>query len=513
MLKILNSEAGRLTILAKLIIVAVAVGGGMFGLRTLTSTNYGKSVLSKSSVSSDPETVKVSVVTWGGYIGGQYFNRGFKANTNSEYFKKYGLKVEFILQDDVASGREAFKAGKVDVIWATADSFPTEAKGLSDYEPQIVMQSDWSRGGDAIVARQGIHSINDLKGKKIACAIGTPSNSFLLYALKASDMTLDQITLVEKANAVDAASDFKAGAVDAAVVWSPDDQDCIQKVQGSTILKSTKEAAHIIADVFFVKKSYLEANREKVRNLVEGWLIGNAQINSDSSARSAATQVLVEGLNIDSGLANTMLNNVRLTTLGDNKNFFGLTQGYTGMTGEKLYVNMTQEYTKVNLAPPGTPDYRRVFNKSIIEGLNLTGAEHVAEPGERFTPATTTQATAPAFSTKKLSITFPTGSSTLDDNAKAIISMGFVDIAKGFSNTRIRVEGNTDNTGSESVNRALSLRRAKAVANYLVNEQSFDTNRIVVVGNGSAKPLPGVDQDISAGRAKNRRTDFELLGN
>lgn len=508
-----KNQSGRATLLAKLLIVGLAVGGTMLGLKTLNKTDYAKGVLSKTTLTSDADTVRVSVVTWGGYVGGQYYNRGFKANTNSEYFKKYGLKVEFVLQDDVAAGREAFKAGKVDVIWATADSFPTEAKGLSDYEPQIIMQSDWSRGGDAIVARQGIRSMNDLKGKKVSCAVGTPSHSFLLYALKASDMTIDQITLVEKANAVDAASDFKAGAVDAAVVWSPDDQDCVAKVQGSTILKNTKEAAHIIADVFLVKKSYLEANREKVRNLVEGWLRGNAEINSNASARAAAAQVLVEGLNVDKGLADTMIGNARLTTLGDNQNFFGLTPGYNGMTAEKLYVNMTQEYAKVNLAPAGTPDYRRVFNKSIVEGLNLSGSEHLAEPSERFTPVTAAHLTAPAFSTKKLSITFPTGSSTLDENAKAIISMGFVDIAKGFSNTRIRIEGNTDNTGSEAVNRPLSQRRAQAVADYLIREQGFDTNRIVVLGNGSSKPVSNADQNSKAARAKNRRTDFELLGN
>jgi NitT/TauT family transport system substrate-binding protein len=510
--KNINNESGRATLFAKLLIVAVVIGGGMAGLKLLTKTDYAKKELAKTTLSTDPDTVRVSVVTWGGYVGGQYFNRGFKANTNSEYYKKYGMKVEFILQDDVAAGREAFKAGKVDVIWATADSFPTEAKGLSEYEPQIIMQSDWSRGGDAIVARQGIRSINDLKGKKVSVAIGTPSHSFLLYALKASDMTVNDITIVEKSNAVDAAADFKAGAVDAAVVWSPDDQDCVQKVPGSSILKNTKEAAHIIADVFFVKKSYLESNREKMRNLVEGWLIGNAQINSDANARSEAAQILVEGLNVDKGLADTMIGNARLTTLGDNKNFFGLVPGYNGMTAEKLYVNMTQEYSKVNMAPAGTPDYRRVFNKSIIEGLTLNGSEHLAEPSERFTAPTTADVNAPAFSTKKLSITFPTGSSTLDENAKAIIAMGFVDIAKGFSNNRIRIEGNTDNVGSDTLNKPLSQRRAQAVADYLVREQGFDPNRIVVVGNGSTKPVPNVDQNTSAGRAKNRRTDFELLG-
>lgn len=506
-MNVINNQSGKMTLLAKLLLVGIVCGGAFGALRFLGSSNIAQNI-----ISNDPETVKVSVVTWGGYAGGQYFNRGFKANTESEYYKKYGMKVEFVLQDDVAAGREAFKAGKVDVLWATADSFPTEAKGLSDSEPVIIMQADWSRGGDAIVARAGLKGINDLRGKKVAVAIGTPSHSFLLYALKASDMSVKDLTLVEKSNAVDAASDFKAGAVDAAVVWSPDDEDCVSKVQGATILKNTREASKIIADVFLVKRSYLEKNREKVRNLVEGWLIGSAQINNNPQARLQAIKILAQGLNLDEGLAGKMLSNARLATLGDNKNFFGLNSGYSGITGEKLYVNMTQEYSKVGMAPSGTPDWRRISDSSIISSISLSGTENEAEADATFSAPTLAMQNAPAFSTKKLTITFPSGSATLDENAKAIITMSFVDIAKSFANTRIRVEGNTDNVGDENMNRLLSQRRAAAVVNFLVTEHRLDKNRFVIVGNGSSKPVQGVSNDTAEGRAKNRRTDFELLG-
>ena len=82
-------------------------------------------------------------------------------------------------------------------------------------------------------------------------------------------------------------------------------------------------------------------------------------------------------------------------------------------------------------------------------------------------------------------------------------------IAKGFSGTRIRIEGNTDNVGSPATNKALSLKRAQSVVNFLVKEYRFDKNRFIVVGNGSTKPV--ADNATADGRAKNRRTDFELL--
>jgi len=47
------------------------------------------------------------------------------------------------------------------------------------------------------------------------------------------------------------------------------------------------------------------------------------------------------------------------------------------------------------------------------------------------------------------------------------------------------------------------------VVNFLVKEYRFDKNRFIVVGNGSTKPV--ADNATADGRAKNRRTDFELL--
>ena len=85
-----------------------------------------------------------------------------------------------------------------------------------------------------------------------------------------------------------------------------------------------------------------------------------------------------------------------------------------------------------------------------------------------------------------------------------------VEIAKAFSNSRIRVEGNTDNTGSIVTNQTLSRKRAQSVVDYLVTVHGMNRNRFVVVGNGPGKPVSS--NDTEEGKAKNRRTDFQLIG-
>jgi NitT/TauT family transport system substrate-binding protein len=75
---------------------------------------------------------------------------------------------------------------------------------------------------------------------------------------------------------------------------------------------------------------------------------------------------------------------------------------------------------------------------------------------------------------------------------------------------KVRIEGNTDNVGSPDMNRDLSKKRAKSVADYLVKTYNFDPNRFIIVGNGPDKPV--ATNNTEEGKAANRRTEFQLLG-
>ncbi len=283
------------------------------------------------------------MVTWGGYAGGQYVNEGFEASEASRFYTDYGLKVEFKVLYDFEASRNAFRADQVKLLWQTIDAFPTVVNGLSDFDPVIVWQADWSRGGDAIVARRGITKVSDLRGKKIAVAELTPSHSFLLWMLDAGGgLTVNDVEIVPQASAIDAVEVFKAQRVDPAVVRSPDDILSLKAAPGSRVSESTRSAAYIIADVFMAKRSYVRDNEDKLKKLYEGWMRGAAEINSDPSARNHAAEVLARefterGTALSTAEASAMIGNVRLTTHGDNLNFFGINSDYRGVTGNDLF--------------------------------------------------------------------------------------------------------------------------------------------------------------------------------
>ena len=75
---------------------------------------------------------------------------------------------------------------------------------------------------------------------------------------------------------------------------------------------------------------------------------------------------------------------------------------------------------------------------------------------------------------------------------------------------RIKIDGYTDFIGSEGYNLELSVKRAKAIKNYLV-DRGVKSSNISIEGYGKQNPI--ANNATAAGRAKNRRVEFIITRN
>lgn len=103
---------------------------------------------------------------------------------------------------------------------------------------------------------------------------------------------------------------------------------------------------------------------------------------------------------------------------------------------------------------------------------------------------------------------FPFDSATLTPRAKEQLHA----LGRALESVSLRpysylVMGHTDAKGSADYNRALSLRRAKAVRSYLVNEFAIDPARLEAIGFG--KERLKVESDPYA--AVNRRVEVAMI--
>ena len=77
------------------------------------------------------------------------------------------------------------------------------------------------------------------------------------------------------------------------------------------------------------------------------------------------------------------------------------------------------------------------------------------------------------------------------------------------TNLKIEVSGHTDNKGSKSYNKRLSLNRAKSVVQHLL-DKGIDKKRMVSKGYGFDRPI--ATNETEEGRQLNRRTEFKIIG-
>lgn len=73
---------------------------------------------------------------------------------------------------------------------------------------------------------------------------------------------------------------------------------------------------------------------------------------------------------------------------------------------------------------------------------------------------------------------------------------------------KFEIQGHTDSSGSEELNKNLSQSRAEAVLFELLNQRIL-TSGIIAKGYGSINPI--ADNNTEEGRETNRRIEFKLI--
>jgi outer membrane protein OmpA-like peptidoglycan-associated protein/tetratricopeptide (TPR) repeat protein len=105
-------------------------------------------------------------------------------------------------------------------------------------------------------------------------------------------------------------------------------------------------------------------------------------------------------------------------------------------------------------------------------------------------------------------INFATNSFELNNHIVLVLNE-FIDFLTENPTVKVAIHGHTDNVGDPKENMTLSENRAKAVYDYLLLED-IEPSRLSFKGFGETKPV--AKNNSEEGRAKNRRTEFVIVG-
>ena len=110
--------------------------------------------------------------------------------------------------------------------------------------------------------------------------------------------------------------------------------------------------------------------------------------------------------------------------------------------------------------------------------------------------------------TIKQQVFFKTGKAVIEKKSLKLLDNVAAVIAAHPEIARVNIEGHTDNVGDPAKNLALSQGRAEAIVAYL-ETRGVQKERMWAKGFGDARPI--ADNKRTAGRAKNRRVEFQVV--
>ncbi|HTP27908.1 MAG TPA: phosphate ABC transporter substrate-binding/OmpA family protein [Anaeromyxobacteraceae bacterium] len=451
----------------------------------------------------------VGINTWAGHSPGIVANRGMGPNPQSLYKTRYGLDVRFVLLEDPAAKLAAFRKGDIDIMWNTVDNWAREASILAEQNQKAksVMMQDWSRGGDGIVSLASIRSVEDLKGKKIACTQFTPSHFLLLYLLAQSGLSPEERAAVEKniiftQDAPAAAAMFKAKQVDAAVTWEPDLSAAVTaRGDEAHVLVSTTAATNIIADTLCARQDLIDRAPDTVRDFIHGWFDGIEMIKADPAQAYA---VVAKALKLDEETVSGMLSGLKLTPYADNAQFYGLTGGKAHY--ETLFDTAFVIWRKKGLVSRPV-EAKEWADTRFLTALAPNYQQQKVEEPKLAAKAPTGRDR--AIINKQIQVHFTPGSDQIMAGSYFVLD-ALGDTMTSFGNTYLRIEGNTDAVGRPRANMVLSERRALAVKNYILNSfPGIPATRFQTIGRGQTNPI--APNSSETGRQLNRRTDIKVV--
>ena len=187
------------------------------------------------------------------------------------FYEEEGL--DFTLRIFGAGGEymSAFLSNQLDgVSPVSSEAVIMKAQG-KDFK--IVLVQDSSLGGDGILAKDSITSIEDFKGKKVAVDTSGVSYFFLLQVLKEAGLTKDDITAVNTEPAAAAAA-FQSNNVDIAVTYAPYLSEAAEAVPDGRIIYDSSQMPTAIADLYLFDTAYIESNPAAVQAFVNATMKG-----------------------------------------------------------------------------------------------------------------------------------------------------------------------------------------------------------------------------------------------
>ena len=281
------------------------------------------------------EPLKIGYSDWPGWVAWQ-------VAIDKGWFKEADVNVKFEWFDYSAS-MDAFTAGKIDAVLMTnGDALVTGAGGARS---TMILITDYSNGHDMILAKPGIKSVSDLKGKKVAVETGLVEHLLLRNAMKKAGMKAGDIEIVNsKTNEMPqmlASKDIVAVGA-----WEPIAGQARKAAPGAKAIYTSADEPGLIYDVLAVNPSSVNAHRAEWQKVVKLWDRVVSYIE-DPKTQPDAVKIMAARSGVSTAEYLPLLKGTKLLSLEEGRKVYVKANGYQSLYGSTEIANTFNWYNKV----------------------------------------------------------------------------------------------------------------------------------------------------------------------
>jgi NitT/TauT family transport system substrate-binding protein len=306
---------------------------------------------SMSALAAPP--LKIGYSDWPGWVAWQ-------VAIDKGWLKQAGLDVKFEWFDYSAS-MDAFSAGKLDAVaMANGDTLVTGAGGAKSV---MVLLTDYSNGNDMIIAKPGIKSLAQLKGKKVAVEQGLVEHWLLLNGLKKAGLKESDVKLVS-AKTNELPQVLSAPDIAAVGAWQPVAGQAMKALPGSHPVFTSSNQPGLIYDVIAATPASAKSRHADWVKLNKVWDKVVAYINNPKT-QADAVKIMAARSGVSPAEYLPMLKGTRLLSLKEGQKIYVKGSGFQSLYGSTKAVDAFNVSTKVYKAPENVDSY---FDPSFING-------------------------------------------------------------------------------------------------------------------------------------------------
>jgi NitT/TauT family transport system substrate-binding protein len=272
-------------------------------------------------------------------------------------FKRHNLPVDLKWFDGYLESISTLTAGQIDANSQTLGDTVNSVAGGADQV--VVLVNDNSTGNDKVIVREGINSVADLKGKKVAAEEGTVDHFLLLLGLKKAGLSPRDIQFIPLETGKAAAA-FVGGQVDAVAVFAPFTTQALKR-SGSKELFSSKNFPGAISDHLVLTRKFVNEHPEQVQALVDSWFatLDYIQANQDKAYETMAKRA---GVSINE--YKDYADGTRLFTIEENLKAF---QPGSDMTSLPFAAQEMSKFLKEVGLTATEPDTTKLFDDRFVK--------------------------------------------------------------------------------------------------------------------------------------------------